>query len=78
MLPRHHSVCHLLVTGLLLMCGAGCETTTLSTTWKDPAVQTINFKRVIAVVLNSSPAERRAQEDTLAANIRKATVVPRT
>jgi CubicO group peptidase (beta-lactamase class C family) len=58
------------------MCGVGCETTTLSTTWKDPAVETINFKRVVAVVLNSSPAERRAQEDTLAANIKRATVVP--
>jgi hypothetical protein len=61
---------------MLLMCGAGCETTTLSTTWKDPAVETLNFQRVVAVVLNSSPGERRAQEDTLAANIKQTTVVP--
>ena len=68
-----------LVAALLLMCGAGgagCEATTLSTTWRDPAVQTLDFKRVVAVVLNSSPAERRAQEDLLAANITRVTVVP--
>jgi hypothetical protein len=77
MFTRHRVRCPSLVAVLILICGgAGCETTTLSTTWKDPAVETLHFKKVVAVVLNSSPAERRAQEDTLAANIRRTTVVP--
>ena len=71
-----HVLCHLLVPALLLICGTGCGTTTLSTTWRDPAVETLNFKKVVVVVLNSSPGERRAQEDTLAANINGTTVVP--
>jgi hypothetical protein len=76
MSAQHHILCAMLVAPLLLICGAGCETTTLSTTWRDPAADTLNFKRVIAVVLNSSSAERRAQEDTLAANITRTTVIP--
>jgi hypothetical protein len=48
----------------------------LSTTWRDPSASTLNFKRVVVVVVNSSPGERRAQEDTLAASIKRASVVP--
>ena len=65
-----------LLLATLLLCTSACNTTTLSTTWKDPSTGAIDFKKVVAVVLNSSPAERRAQEDTLAANIKRTTVVP--
>jgi hypothetical protein len=67
---------HALLLTLTLSFASGCKTTTLSTTWRDPSVQTLAFQKVVAVVLNSSPAERRAQEDTLATNIKRATVVP--
>lgn len=73
---ENHVLRHLLVAALLLICGTGCSTTTLSTTWRDPSVETLKFKRVVVVVLNSSPGERRAQEDTLAENINRTTVVP--
>ena len=76
MSARHRVLCPPLIAALLLTCGSGCETTTLSTTWRDPTVKTLESKRVVAVVLNSSPAERRAQEDTLATNITQTTVVP--
>jgi hypothetical protein len=63
--------------GALLLGSAGCNNTTrLQTTWKDPAAGPIVFKRVAVVVLHSTPGERRAQEDTLAAQIKKATAVP--
>lgn len=72
---RHRPLCPLLIAGLLF-CAAGCKTTTLSTTWKDPSAATLDFKQVVVVVLNSSPGERRAQEDTLATSIKRVSVVP--
>src|SRR5688572_28637233 len=56
---------------------AGCAPTTeLSTTWKAPNVGELSFKKVVVVVLNSTPAERRAQEDQLASYIKRAQAVP--
>ena len=65
-------VCAALIMTMLV----GCASTTMSTTWKDPSAGVLDMKRVMVVVLNSSPAERRAQEDTLAAHVNRASVVP--
>jgi hypothetical protein len=60
----------------LLMIAAGCAPTTqLETSWKDPAAKPLAFTKVAVVVLNSSPAERRAEEEELVAQIKKATAV---
>ena len=72
---RYRPLSPLLIGGLLF-CVSGCRTTTLSTTWRDPSASTLNFKRVVVVVVNSSPGERRAQEDTFATTIKRASVVP--
>ena len=60
----------------MLLWLSGCQTTTLSTTWKDPSVASLSFNRMAVVVLNSSPAERRAQEDTFAGGMTKVKAVP--
>lgn len=49
----------------LLLVSTGCETTQLQTTWKDPTIGKIQFNKVAVLVLNSTPAERRAQEDEI-------------
>jgi len=61
---------------LLVALVAGCATTKLSTTWKGPNVGAVSFHKVVVVVLNSTPAERRAQEDLLASYIKRAQAVP--
>jgi hypothetical protein len=75
-MPTRHLLLSLTTLTILMIAAPGCRTTTLQTTWRDPSAQALEFRKVAAVVLNSSPAERRAQEDTLAANIKRATVVP--
>ena len=74
--PRCLRTAVVLAASALLFAAGGCQTTTLKTTWREPSAQTLAFKKVAAVVLNSTPAERRAQEDALAANARRTTVVP--
>lgn len=51
----------------------GCETTSVTTVWKSPEPMPAEpFKKVVALVLNASPGERRAGEDELARQIRSA------
>lgn len=60
-------ICNLnlfVLIGMLLL-ATGCETTQLQTTWKDPSIGKIEFTKVAVLVLNSTPAERRAQEDEI-------------
>jgi len=71
---RHRARGFSLAAALLLL--AGCHSTTLSTTWKDPAAENLSFNKLVVLVLNSSPGERRAQEDTLVANIKRVNVQP--
>jgi hypothetical protein len=63
---------------MLALLLVGCANATkLSTTWKDPSVNgPLSFKKVVVVVLNSTPGERRAQEDELVSQIRKTEAVP--
>jgi len=69
---------HTLLVLLLATTGVSCASPTeLSTTWREPSVTApLAFKKVVVVVLNSSPAERRAQEDELVSDIRKTSAVP--
>ena len=60
----------------LLLATGGCNSTSLTTTWKDPSATSLNFSKVAVIVVNTSPAERRAQEDALAAEIKRAAAVP--
>jgi hypothetical protein len=63
----------LLLATLLL----GCASTELNTTWKDPdTTGPLSFKKVVVLVLNSVPGERRAQEDELVAQIKKTPALP--
>jgi hypothetical protein len=55
---------------LSLLLFFGCQTTQLETTWKDPNAGPIAFKKVAVLVLNSTPAERRAQEDEIVSLIK--------
>jgi hypothetical protein len=70
---RHACFALLLAT----ICVGCANTTELSTTWREPsATGPLSFKKVVVVVLNSSPAERRAQEDELVSDIRRTPAVP--
>ena len=61
---------------ILMAIVAGCATTELNTTWKAPSTGQLSFNKVVIVVLNSTPAERRAQEDQIASYVKRATAVP--
>jgi len=56
----------------------GCANSTqLNTTWKDPGTKgPLAFKKVVVLVLNTTPGERRAQEDELAGQIRRTQAIP--
>jgi len=55
----------------------GCANATqLSTTWKAPGTKgPLAFKKVVVLVLNSTPGDRRAQEDELVSQIRRTDAV---
>ena len=59
-----------------LMLAVGCSSTQLDTAWKAPNTGPISFKQVVVLVINTEPAERRAQEDELAAQVKKAKAIP--
>jgi hypothetical protein len=63
------------VLPLVFLVAGGCATE-LSTSWRDPTAGTLSFKKVAVLVLNSSPGDRRAQEDELVRQIKKTTAVP--
>jgi hypothetical protein len=62
------------VLSLVLL--AGCQATQLTTSWRDPAAGQLSFQKVAVIVLHSSPAERRAQEDAIVEQIHRAKAVP--
>lgn len=67
----------LLVLSLVGMLAGCASSTQLDTSWKDPAAAgPLSFKKVVVVVLNTSPGGRRTQEDTLVGQIKKAQAVP--
>lgn len=64
----------LVLLGALL--AGGCQETQLSTSWRDPEAKQLSFQKVVVIVLHSTPAERRAQEDAIAEVIHRAQAVP--
>ncbi len=55
---------------------SGCTaTTSVSTVWKSSDPGPVHFEKVLAVVANASPAERRAGEDELVRSITSTTAV---
>ena len=58
------------------LAGGGCATTQLNTSWKDPSAGPRSFKKVVVLVLNTTPGERRAQEDEIVSHMKKTTGVP--
>jgi len=74
MLTRDSVLAHMVVAVMLALAGCSHQTT-LSTTWKGPNTAALSFKKVVVVVLNSSPGERRAQEDALVGEIKRAAAV---
>lgn len=67
-----------ILCGMFVLLGsAACETTHVTTVWKSPdGMPAHPFNKVVALVLNATPGERRAAEDTLAAAIKTATGIP--
>jgi len=63
-----------LCAGLLLW--PGCANTSIVSSWKDPAVSQIQFKRVVVIAPNRDPAMRRSIEDELAAKLGPNIAVP--
>jgi hypothetical protein len=56
---------------------AACGSTRVTTIWRSPEpIPQQPFTKVLALVINATPGERRAAEDTLAAAIRTAQGVP--
>jgi hypothetical protein len=55
---------------VLLTCVAGCASTSVATVWKSPDPAPPAFTKVLALVVNASPAERRAGEDELVRSIK--------
>lgn len=61
----------------LILPAVGCQSTTVSTVWRSPDPAPLQeFKKVVTIVLNTSPGERRAAEDELARDIRSAKGIP--
>jgi hypothetical protein len=66
----------LLAAAVIAATLGGCaSSTTVSTVWKSPDAAPTQFTKVLAVVLNTSPAERRAGEDELVQSITSAHAV---
>lgn len=50
--------------------GGGCASTDVSTVWKTPQALPPPFEKVVTLVVNASPAERRAGEEELVRALR--------
>ena len=61
----------------VFFCGlCGCTSTTVTTVWKSPDAGPVHFEKVLALVANASPGERRAGEEELARTIKSAPAAP--
>jgi hypothetical protein len=64
-----------LIAALALVFLAGCNTTSVSTVWKQPDTTPVQFQRIVTLVANATPAERRAGEDELVSLIKSTPAV---
>jgi hypothetical protein len=71
-------ICISLAMAMVLLLPLGCANSTqLSTTWKDPSTTgPLLFKKVVVVVLNGTPGDRRTQEDALVSQIHRTVAIP--
>jgi hypothetical protein len=53
-----------------------CATTTVLSTWKDPNVGTLSFRKILVIAPSQDPSLRRTAEDELARHIKRAQAVP--
>jgi hypothetical protein len=70
-MPRKLTLAILLVLLPVLLLVMGCQSaTSVSTVWKTPETLPPPFSKVITLVVNATPAERRAAEDELVRYLR--------
>jgi hypothetical protein len=48
---------------LLLALATACATTKLTSTWRDPALESMQFRKVVGIALTADPVVRRLAED---------------
>jgi hypothetical protein len=64
----------------VLVCAAalvgGCATTKVLSTWKDPTVSSLSFRKILVIAPSTNPSLRRNAEDAIASRIRRAEAVP--
>ncbi|MBC8011186.1 MAG: hypothetical protein H7067_13945 [Burkholderiales bacterium] len=68
------SLASLLALGALVL--AGCNSASVEQSWKDPALQKIEFKKILVLAPSTDGAIRRTVEDTVAKSVTGVEVVP--
>lgn len=53
----------LLVLGLSALVGLACASTKLTSTWRDPAIDALQFRKVVGIAMTANPTLRRVAED---------------
>lgn len=59
----------LLLGAVIVAAAAGCATTRITSEWRDPALSSVAFHKVLAVFQNADPGLRRIAEDEMARDI---------
>lgn len=57
------TVSSLLVSCLLVLVVSACASTKLTSTWRDPALGPLQFRKVVGIALTANPTVRRLAED---------------
>ena len=65
-----------LVAGIALATAASCAATRLTSSWKDPTAGKLSFKKVLVLVLSKDESIRRAAEDEVVRQVKRATALP--
>ena len=73
-MPASPVLRHVLAAGIFLAVLAGCSSTSIKDSWKDPAYAGPTFKQVLVVGVSKSDSNRRVFEDGFAAALRTAGV----
>jgi len=54
----------------------GCATTKVLSTWRDPSVSQLSFRKILVIAPSKDPSLRREAEDAIAQRITRAQAVP--
>ena len=65
-----------LVAGLLVAIAASCASTKVISSWKEPSAGPLKFKKVLVLVMSKDESVRRAAEDEVVRQVKKAQAVP--